>query len=133
MTEREMIAQFRAEGLSQAAIARRLGRHPSSISRELRRNGEPGGGFWPSRAQARASRRRRGAKTPWKLEGTPLEGHVQEQLRRYWSPEQIAGRLRLEHPDQPDRWISHQGIYDWIGRRKAQGQTWHTFLRQSHR
>ncbi len=133
MTEREIIAQCRAESLSQTAIARRLGRDPCTISRELRRNAEPDGGYWPSRAQARAGRRRRQAKRPWKLEGTPLEGEVGERLRQYWSPEQIAGRLRREHPDRPDRWISHQGIYDWIARRKAQGEAWQTFLRQSHR
>lgn len=133
MTERETIAQSRAEGLCQAAIARRLGRPPCTISRELRRNADPGGDYWPSRAQRRAGRRRREAKTPWKLEGTSLEGHVQAKLCQYWSPEQIAGRRRLEHPGEPDLWISHQGVYDWIARRKTQGQTWHTFLRQSRR
>ena len=133
MTEREIIAQCRAQGLSQAAIARRLGRDPSTVSRELRRNAGADGGYWPSQAQTRAGRRRREAKRPWKMEGTPLEGEVQERLRQYWSPEQIAGWRRREHPDRPDRWISHQGIYDWIARRKARGQAWHTFLRQGHR
>lgn len=131
--EREIMARRRAEGLSQAAMARQLGRHPSTISRELRRNVGGDGGYWPSLAQARAGRRRRQSKTPWKLQQTALGRHVQEQLQQYWSPEQIAGRLRQEHPDDRKRWVSHQGIYAWIARQKAAGGAWHTFLRQSHR
>jgi len=131
--DREIIAQMRAAGLSQARIARRLHCHPSTISRELRRNADSPGLYLPSRAQAKADRRRRHSKQPWKLEGTPLADYVKEGLRRYWSPEQIAGRLRIEHPDDPTRWVSHQTIYHWIERRKNAGDTWHTFLRQGHR
>lgn len=133
MDEREMIAPLRAAGQSQAQIARRLGCDRSTISREVRRNGETGGTYWPSRAQARADRRRNESKRPWKLDGTDLEGYVRDRLRQYWSPEQIAGRLRFERPDDPGGWVSHQGIYDWIARQRAAGATWHTCLRQSHR
>ena len=131
--DREVIAQVRSGGHSQAEIARHLGCHPSTVSRELRRNAEANGDYRPSHAQARADRRRRDSKHPWKLQGTDLGTYVQDRLRQYWSPEQIVGRLRFEHPDQPDRWVSHQGIYDWIARQKATGARWHTFLRQSHR
>lgn len=131
--ERETIAQLRAEGRSPAEMARRLGRHRSTVGREVRRNGEPGGDYRPSRAQARAEGRRRESKAPWKLEDPDLSAYVQDRLRQYWSPEQIAGRLRLDHPHEPDRWVSHQGIYDWIARQKAAGGTWRPFLRQGHR
>ena len=50
--DREIIAQMRAAGLSQARIARRLHCHPSTISRELRRNADSPGLYLPSRAQA---------------------------------------------------------------------------------
>jgi transposase, IS30 family len=133
MDEREMMGQLLAQGESRAAIARRLGRHPSTIGRELRRNAEPSGDYRPSRAQAQADQRRRDSKTPCKLEDTDLGAYVQDHLRQYWSPEQIAGRLRLDRPDTPGGWVSHQGIYDWIARQKAAGGTWHTFLRQSRR
>ena len=133
MNEREMIGHLRAQGESGAAIARRLGCDPSTVSREVRRNAEPSGDYWPSRAQAHADQRRHASKTPWKLEDTDLGRYVQEHLAEYWSPEQIAGRLRREHPKEPARWVSHQGIYHWITRQTADGGTWHTFLRQSHR
>jgi IS30 family transposase len=133
ISEREVIAQWRVQGLSRAAIARRMGRHPTTIGRELQRNADGAWDYWASRAQGRAERRRRQSKTPWKLEGTPLGQCVQEKLRAYWSPEQIAGRLREDHPGRPDQWISHQGVYAWIARQKAAGGSWHTFLRQSGR
>jgi IS30 family transposase len=133
MDERETIAQCLATGESQAAIAKRVGCHRSTVSREVRRNADANGDYRPSRAQARADRRRRRSKEPWKLEGTELGGVIQDRLQQYWSPEQIAGRLRREHPDQPARRVSHQGIYDWIARQKAAGGRWHTYLRQGHR
>ena len=64
--DREIIAQMRAAGLSQARIARRLHCHPSTISRELRRNADSSGLYLPSRAQAKADHRRRHSKQPWK-------------------------------------------------------------------
>ena len=67
---REIIAQMRAAGLSQARIARRLHCHPSTISRELRRNADSPGLYLPSQAQAKADHRRRHSKQPWKLEDT---------------------------------------------------------------
>jgi IS30 family transposase len=133
LEEREILAQGRAAGHSQAAIADRLGCAPSTISRELKRNGGAFGLYLPSRAQALAERRRRRSKQPWKLEGTDLGRRVQEGLRQYWSPEQIAGRLRFEEADHPDRWVSHQCIYEWIARERASGGTWHRCLRRRGR
>ncbi|MFO8015112.1 MAG: IS30 family transposase [Phycisphaerae bacterium] len=133
LQDREILAQERAAGRSHAAIARRLGCNRSTIWRELKRNGGAFGMYLPSRAQALADRRRRRSKRPWKLEGTDLGRRVQESLRQYWSPEQIAGRLRREHPDRPDRWVSHQCIYDWIERQRASGGTWHRCLRRRGR
>ena len=131
--EREILAQERAAGRTQRQIADRLGCHPSTVSRELKRNGGTFGLYLPSRAQALADRRRRQSKRPWKLEGTDLGRRVQEGLGRYWSPEQIAGRLRREAPDRPDRWVSHQCIYEWIERERASGGTWHRCLRRRGR
>jgi len=133
LEEREILAQERAAGRSHAVIARRLGCDRSTIWRELKRNGGAFGMYLPSRAQALADRRRRRSKRPWKLEETDLGRRVQEGLQQCWSPEQIAGRLRREQPDRPDRWVSHQCIYDWIRRERASGGTWHRCLRRRGR
>jgi IS30 family transposase len=54
-------------------------------------------------------------------------------LKKYWSPEQIAGRSRLVHPDDPAMWISHEMIYTWIWQNKRQGGQWYLKLRQGHK
>src|SRR6188472_3392828 len=93
------------------AIARRLGRSPSTISRELRRNADHSGGYRATTAQVlafeRASRRK-----PAKLAtNLRLRELVHDDLRRRLSPEQIAGRLRREFPDDPELWVSAETIY----------------------
>jgi len=133
LDDREVIAELRAAGHPQAQIGRRIGCHPSTITRELARNRSPDGSYRPSRAQALTAQRRRLSKRPWKLEGTALGQYVQRKLQQYWSPQQIAGRLRYEHPDRRHRWVSHECIYQWIARQKALGGSWQGFLRQGHR
>ena len=133
LEDREVIAQLAAAGHAQAQIARRIGCHPATVSRELARNRSPDGCYRPSRAQLLTAQRRRLTKRPWKLEGTGLGQYIQEKLREYWSPQQIAGRLRCEHPERPDQWVSHECIYQWIARQKALGGSWQGFLRQGHR
>ncbi len=93
--ERCRIHALTGSGLSEGAVARQLGRHRSSGWRKLRRNGGDGG-YSPSRAQGKAEARRSGASSvPGKM--TPeRRAHVEGCLTEGWSPERIAGRLRLE-------------------------------------
>src|SRR5579859_6880295 len=114
MGEREEIAVLRAvAGVRE--IARRLGRSPSTVSRELRRNAVGG---CPARyragvAQAEADRRARRPKTA-KLAACPaLRDYVQDKLggAERWSPEQIARRLAVDFPDDERMRISHEAIY----------------------
>ena len=132
LEQREVLAQRTAQGEHPDRIAAALGYHRGTVYREWGRN-RTAEGYFPARAHAGAQRRRRASKSPWKLSGGPLAEYVQEKLRQYWSPEQIAGRLKVDFPDNPAMRISHQGIYDWIAARKAEGGTWHTFLRQGRR
>lgn len=125
MDEREQIAQFLSHGLSQAEIARRLGRHPSTISRERRRNSE-GGEYRASRAQQKAAVRRLVRRQ--KLADPELKETVCGGLSQRWSPEQIAGRLRREHPEERHRRVSHMTIYRWI-RCDPDRRLWKSFLR----
>jgi IS30 family transposase len=117
---RHLVAEERAGimlmgmvGLSVRAIARTLNRHPSTISRELRR--QPYHGRLPYEAtragdyafwQSRRSRNRRKLRA-----GTALFDTVAGHLRQGWSPLQIAGRLRLMEPNDPKLTVCHETIY----------------------
>jgi transposase, IS30 family len=112
--EREEIALHRAAGLGVREIARRVGRDASTISRELARGclrRRPRGRYKATVAQDRAEQRARRPK-PSKLAGHPLlRAYVQQALLDGWSPEQIAGRLPEEFPDDESMRISHEAIY----------------------
>jgi IS30 family transposase len=109
--EREEIALGHAAGDSLRVIARRLGRSPSTISRELRRNADRRGGYRATTAHAQAWERASRPK-PAKLHtNLALRRHVEDDLKRRYSPEQIAGRLRRQYPDQPEMWVSTETIY----------------------
>jgi IS30 family transposase len=112
--ERELIAVWRAEQTSIREIARRLGRSPSTISRELVRNGRTHRKrYLASSAQARADERSRRPKMS-KLASTPrLRDYVQEKLLsvQHWSPEQISARLRRDFPDDDAMRVSPETIY----------------------
>lgn len=108
--EREDIAAGVAGGLSVRAIAAGLGRAPSTISRELTRNGGRDS-YRPSVADRAAWSRAARPKT-CKLAAHPvLREHVVEGLQLQWSPEQITGWLKVEFPDDPELRVSHETIY----------------------
>ncbi len=112
--EREEIACLRAGGAGVREIARELCRDPSTISRELRRNGGHRGAYRASTAQQRADQNSRagGRARPAKLAvNLRLRGEVQTRLRENHSPEQIARRLREDFRDDPEMWVSHETIY----------------------
>src|SRR3954465_6621377 len=103
--EREEIALAHARGEKQCAIARRLGRSPSTICRELRRNADRDGGYRATTAHARAFQRASRPKPAKLASNLRLRAIVQDDLRRRFSPEQIAGRLRRRFPDDPEMWV----------------------------
>ena len=109
--ERGVIMAERQRGNSMSAIARLLGRAPSTLSRELQRNG--GGNYAAPMAGVAYRLRRVGCRRRRKLiEGTPIYGFVRDHLLyRQWSPEQIAGKLRVMHPDDLASRVSHETIY----------------------
>src|SRR5690606_8644149 len=106
------IALRREQQQSVRMIAAALGRSPSTVSRELARNAT-GSGYRATVAQSQTDQRARRPK-PRKLTGIPLRRKVLRMLRQRLSPEQIAGRLRVEHPDDPEMWVSHETIYQAI-------------------
>ena len=109
--EREEIALGQASGATVRSIAARLGRSPATISRELWRNAEPGGGYRASSAHAAAWVRASRPKPAKLASNVVLRAKVEQDLEKKYSPEQIAGRLRVEFPDDPEMWVSHETIY----------------------
>ena len=100
LEERIKIETLRKEGYGKNEIAQRLGRHRSTIGRELERNFEGvGGSYKAKQAQKRKVKVRKQAnRVLCKLvPETPLAKQVEKKLKRYWSPEQIAGRMKKEH------------------------------------
>ena len=125
VAERYTLGLLRQRGLSPAAIARVLRRHRSTIGRELRRNRAHSDGTyrpqladWYARGRRARSRRNRRFST---VEWTRIQALVRED----WSPEQVAGRLRLEGK----LCISHETIYRYIWADKRAGGTLYQHLR----
>jgi transposase, IS30 family len=110
-SERKEISLARAGGESMRSIARRLGRSPSTISRELSRNSERTGCYRATTAHALAYTRASRPKPSKLVRNVVLRRHVEEDLRRRYSPEQIVGRLRRQFPDDPEMRVSPETIY----------------------
>jgi transposase, IS30 family len=93
-------------GLSLSEMARRLGRHRSTVRRELARNRSADGGYRPDSAARRAwARKLRGSRI---MRSTHLRAHVEDRLAMGWFPEQIAGRMEL---DGSEHRVSAESIY----------------------
>jgi IS30 family transposase len=109
--QREEIAVLRAQGRSLREIGTVIGRSASTVSRELRRNTRAGSAYRATSAHALAYERASRPK-PAKLHtNTVLRAKVEEDLKKKYSPEQIAGRLRVEVPDEPEMRVSPETIY----------------------
>ncbi|OFV85871.1 MAG: hypothetical protein A3B65_06825 [Acidobacteria bacterium RIFCSPHIGHO2_02_FULL_67_57] len=112
LAEREDISRALAAGKRLRAIARQLGRAPSTIGRELRRAERTRSTYRATRGQHVA---RRAAQRPRKLlRHPPLQAYVHAQLTQRWSPEQIATRLQAAYPDDLTMRVSHETIYTYL-------------------
>ena len=118
LEDREEISRGIAAGRSIRRIARGLGRAPSTVSREIRRNGG-----------SRAYRANRADRSAWERALRPkpcrlalnreLRWRVAQKLVLQWSPEQISGWLKREFPTVQDMQISHEAIYRSSSFRRA--------------
>lgn len=110
LSEREEISLNLVLGKSIRSIARELGRAPSTISREVKRNG--GAAKYRATKAERSAWRRAKRPKPSKFEQTEiLVDIITEKLREYWSPEQIAGWLKQAYPTNKALNVSHETIY----------------------
>lgn len=128
--KREVLENMWRGGHRKCDIARALGVHPATVTRELDRNNSyrhgpknPLGqrlrgsylcGYNAVWADARARARRRRPKQRRLADGAPVRRRVVDLLRDKFSPQQVAATLRREYPDQPEMWVSHETIYQAI-------------------
>ena len=123
--ERSVLGALRVVGLKPAEIARELGRHRSTVSRELKRNAAPyDGRYRARRAQQRAHARRYRSRRNSQF-GPGQWERVEELLREEWSPEQVSGHLRRKR----ELAISHETIYRHIWGDLRAGGSLHEHLR----
>lgn len=113
--ERYHISALKKSGLSHRKIATQIGKHRSTIDREVKRLTTPKGGkYSPSKAHKKYLAGRQ-SKQEW---NPIIKNYVLEKLGLFWSPEQISGRLKQDHPSLS---ISHEAIYRFIWKDKKNG------------
>jgi len=127
LEERERLFAFKAQGLSLRKIAKKLHRSQSSLTRELQRNIKYGNEYFyntylPCKAQALAEKRAKKQRYKAPLKDPAIFVYVRKKLRKYWSPETIAGRLPIDHPGLS---ICHETIYQYIYSKKTKTRGMH--------
>ena len=127
LEERKYLQELLEEGYSIRKIARALGRAPSSVSREIKRNSSSKG-YHHRRAHILSVHRRREGHPMTRLAAdTPLGIYVRESMSKFWSPECIAETWRLQHSDDP---VGFSTIYRWLKRNALSGFSRKTHLRR---
>ena len=120
--ERVQIADLRRAGAGVRAIAERLGRSPSTISRELRRNRDPGSGqYRPFTAHKLAAQRRARPRAGKIARDGALRQFVRDRLEERWSPQQVSQALRAEFPGEAARHVVPETIYQAVYRPELGG------------
>ncbi|MDQ2811374.1 MAG: helix-turn-helix domain-containing protein [Actinomycetota bacterium] len=110
--ERVRIADLRRAGDGVRAIAEQTGRSPSPVSRELRRNRDPGSGQYRPCTAHKLAAQRRARTRAGKIAGDQvLRESVQDRLEKKWSPEQVSQALPAEFPGETARHVVHETIY----------------------
>jgi len=110
LAEREEISRGIAAGDTVRAIARGLNRAPSTVSQEIARHGGRAH-YRATQADLEAWDLARRPKPCLLSQNLPLQRLVASKRKEDWAPQQIAGWLRAEYPENPERWVSHETIY----------------------
>jgi transposase, IS30 family len=127
LEERDRIAQLHCRGSVQKEIAEAIGRCPSTISRDLRRN-RVGDAYYAAQGERLAERRRRERPLARKMDDPEANLAVREGLAQNWAPEQIVGRMKQQADDSRRR-VSPQTIYAWI-KQDNRREHWESLLRR---
>jgi transposase, IS30 family len=133
--EHYIIAHLTIAGYSQREIGRRLGRHHTSIGREIKRNRPTyaeDAVYWHDAAESYAKARLRKPRHR-RRQHERLVSYVTSKLRHDWSPETIAGRMKVDHPDDNSMRICHETIYRWIYQASCNKGDLYRHLRRGHK
>ena len=129
--ERQLISTWKKQGISHKEIGRRLARPTGTIGREVTRNRWGKFDYEPLHAHAQAQQKlmakakgKHPLKNPW------VYAYVLKKLRKGWSPEQIAGRLKLKHPHDSNWHICHETIYQFVYHKDTAHKRWWEYLRR---
>lgn len=133
--ERYVISHLKMAKYSLREIARRLGRHHTTISREIKRNGPtyPGGVYWYYGLDPIIEKRRHRARSHRRQSHAPLVQYVEDKLRADWPPEVIAHRLHADFPQDERMRVSHETIYRWVFLDAEQSGTLFRHLSRRHK
>jgi IS30 family transposase len=131
LSEREIISKMAYAGHGPRSIGRTIGRSPGTISRELSRN-RTEAGYGSHTAQEESELRRQQRPIARKLDHPLLESEVKKKLSLSWSPDEVAGRLKIDYPDDPKMHISHQTIYRWLYSDPTRYEAFRPHLRHGH-
>lgn len=134
--ERDLLAVWKAEGVSNKECGRRLDRSTSTIGRELKRNAWKGEVYVAIHAQGQADKReQKSAHSKEELKNPDVYEYVTDKLRGGWSPDQIAGKLRLTYSKDRYWWITAETIYRWIYQEEQMkcDQPWYEYLRRKQK
>lgn len=136
--ERDLLAVWKTKGFSNKECSRRLKRSPSTIGREIKRNyfrDRDGNRYYVAiHAQAKAEAREyKKAHSKQPLKNPDIYAYAISKLREGWSPDAIAGRLKLKHPYDKHWWITAETIYRWIYQPTQIEKGWYEYLRRKQK
>lgn len=128
LEKRYQISALIKAGLNQKNISIELGVHPSTISREFKRNSDKNRGYNAELAQVQSVKIERTKKKRFSLT-KPIEKYIRAKLKQDWSPEQISGRMKLD----TGAYVVHETIYRYIYTNKSNGGKLYTYLRHRNK
>ena len=128
LSKRYHISTLNKQGYSQKYIAQEVDVHPSTISRELRRNRDMLRGYNAEIAQIKSTKVEMQKKKRFSLTKT-IQKYIRAKLKQDWSPEQISGRMKLDTGVS----VVHETIYRYIYSNKANGGKLYTYLRHKNK
>ena len=125
LKERYQIVAFSEAGFNKSEIAKKIGKHKSTILRELKRNKSPSG-YDPEKANEKAAKRKKVSHKSRKF-NEEMKKFIEEKIKENWSPEQIKGYYKKHGINM----VSHTKIYQYIEEDKAIGGKLYKYLRHA--